>query len=242
MLQKSRAIVLHSIKYKDNSLIAYCYSEKFGRISFVVNNAFGSAKQPGKAVYFQPLAILDVVFYKREGADLCRLKEVSHAIPQNTIPFDPVKRCVALFLSEVIYRTVREVEANPLFYNFFENAIHLFDIMHGGVANFHLIFLLQHSRPLGFFPSNAWSEQFRYFDFKNGAFVSSIPEHGFFLDNDPSRLLGRVIATPFHQADTLLLNHNQRLLVINGIIRYYRFHLGSSLEFNSLDVLSQVFA
>lgn len=241
MLHKSKAIVLHTIRYKDNSLIAYCYSESFGRISFIVNSAFSTGKTPGKAVYFQPFSILDIVFYKKAGSDLCRVKEVSVAINQTTISFDPVKRSIALFLSEVVYRTVKEEEPNQSFYSFLENSIHLLDIMHSGVANFHLVFLLQHSRHLGFFPSNIWSEVDRYFDYRNGTFISYIPQHNFYLESDVSRMLSEVISTPFYKVDELALNHSQRIQIINGILRYYRFHLGSSLEFNSLSVLIQLF-
>jgi len=241
MLQKSKAIVLHAIRYRDNSLIAYCYSEAFGRISFLVNSAYSKGKSPGKSVYFQPFAILDVVFYKKERTDLCRLKEVSLAINQNSIPYDPVKRSIALFLSEVVYRTVKEEEPNNLFYTFLENSIHLLDIMHSGVANFHLIFMMQHSRHLGFFPSNTWSEPTKYFDYKNGTFVSQPPQHNFYLEPEPSKLLSTLIATPFHRTEQLVLNHHQRVQIINGILSYYKFHLGSSLEFNSLSVLTQLF-
>lgn len=241
MLQKSKAIVLHTIKYKDNSIIAYCYTEAFGRTSFLVNNAFAKGKNPGKAVYFQPFAILDVVFYIKESMNLCRLKEVSISINQTAIPFNPVKRSIVFFLSEVVHRTVKEEEPNRLFYNFLENSIHLLDIMHSGVANFHLIFLMQHSRHLGFFPSNVFTDFNKYFDYKNGTFIPSIPQHNFYLEPDVSKLLGEVVQTPFHRAEELILNHNQRVQIINGILKYYKFHLGNTLEFNSLEVLTQVF-
>lgn len=241
MLQKSKAIVLHTLRYKDNSLIVYCYSEQFGRITFLVNGAFKTGKLPGKAVYFQHFAILDVVFYQTNRVEMCRVKEVSVPISLTSIPFDPVKRSVVLFLSEVIYRTVKEEESNPTFYSFLENTIHLFDITQSGVANFHLVFLLQLSRYLGFYPTNTWTKETPYFDYKNGTFVSFTAQHRFYLDAEASKLLSRVITTPFHKTDELILNHNQRLRVIDGILNYYRFHLGNFLEFNSLPVLSQLY-
>lgn len=241
MLHKSKAIVLHTVRYKDNSLIAYCYSELFGRISFVVNSAYSSGKSPGKAVYFQPFSILDVVFYRKPGSDLCRLKEVSIAIGQSSISFDHTKRTIALFLSEVIYRTVREEEPNPTFYNFLENSVHLLDIMQSGVANFHLIFLMQHSRHLGFFPSNLWSATNKYFDYRSGSFIPHIPQHNFYLESDVSKMISQVISTPFYNAEELSLSHNHRQQIISGILQYYKFHLGSNLEFTSLTVLTQLF-
>lgn len=241
MLHKSRAIVLHSLKYRDNSIIAYCYSEAFGRIAFMVNGAFGKGRRPGRAAYFQPFALLDLVFYRKEGAGLCRLKEVAVAATQSTLPFNPVKRSIALFLSEVVYRTVREEEANPALYSFLENAIRLLDMMQQGEANFHLVFLMQLSRQLGFFPANSWSTATKYFDYKNGVFVAAPPQHNFYLSPDVSKLIGNAIDTPFHGVDTLTLGREQRVQAMNGMLRYYRFHLGSSLEFNSLAVLSQIF-
>ncbi|HOC36435.1 MAG: DNA repair protein RecO [Bacteroidales bacterium] len=241
MLQKSRGIVLHAVKFRDNSLIATCYSKEFGRTTIQVNHAYGSGKTAGLAVYFQPLDILDLVFYKKETSEISLLKEVAIAIPLSELHFDPVKISISMFVSEVIYRTVREVEPNSELYEFLENSIRLLDVMHDGVANFHLIFLIQLTRYLGFYPANGWSETMPFFDYKNGFFCPSPPSHSFNLDKTSSRRLGMLLGTPFYRSNEISLNHAQRIQAINDLLCYYNFHLGSPLDFKTLPILIQLF-
>ena len=54
MLQKTLGIVLHTLKYKDTSLIADIYTEVAGRASFMVSIP-RSRKAAVKPVLFQPL-------------------------------------------------------------------------------------------------------------------------------------------------------------------------------------------
>jgi DNA repair protein RecO (recombination protein O) len=241
MIHKSKAITLHTIRYGENSLIAYLYTEAYGRISLLVNGAFGKRKATGKAAFFQPLDINNVVFYHRSVHGLGRLKEVSTAIGFSSIPFDPVKRAIALFVSELVYRTVREEESNPVLYNFLETSIHLLDVMSTGAHNFHIIFLVQLSRHLGFYPGNRWSSATPYFDYRNGLFIEHEPQHPLFFGKSDSEWIGRAMDTPFHEADRLEMNHLLRKQLIENLLAYYQFHIESVAAMKSLPVLAQVF-
>lgn len=241
MILKSRAIALHSVKYGDSSLIAYVYSEAHGRLTLMVHSAYGKQRSSGKAVFFQPLNILNLIYYHKENQTLCKLKEVSTEITFTSIPFDPVKRAIALFIGEVVYRTIREEESNSALFKYLENAIQLLDIMHGGVSNFHLIFLAQLTRYLGFYPGNQWSEQLAIFDYKNGLFVQVEPTHPQYFNPEKSRLIGMVFSTPFHEAENLKLNHRTRFLLIENIMAFYQVHIESISGIQSLQILSQVF-
>lgn len=241
MIHKTKAIALHTVKYGDSSLIAYVYSETHGRLSLMVHGAYGKNKSTGKAVFFQPLNILNLVYYHKGNQGLCKLKEVSIEINISTIPFDPVKRAIALFIGEIVYRTIREEEPNPVMYNFLESSIQLLDVMHSGVSNFHLIFLAQLARHLGFYPGNAWSELTPIFDYKNGLFVKSEPSHPIFFNKDKSKMVGLVLSTPFHDAEHLQLNHKVRSQLIECFLSFYQVHNESISGVKSLVVLSQVF-
>ena len=59
MLQKTLGIVLHTLKYKDTSLIADIYTEVAGRASFMVSIP-RSRKAAVKPVLFQPLALVEL--------------------------------------------------------------------------------------------------------------------------------------------------------------------------------------
>ncbi|NOU17860.1 MAG: DNA repair protein RecO [Bacteroidales bacterium] len=241
MIHKTKAIALHTIKYGDSSLIAYVYSESHGRLNLMVHSAYGRKKSAGKAIFFQPLSLINIIYYHKGFQSLCKLKDVSTEVSFSSIPFDPVKRAIALFIGEVVYRTIREEEPNPTMYNYLENSIQLLDVMHSGISNFHLIFLAQLSRYLGFFPGNNWSEAKPIFDYKNGLFIHAQPLHPLFFDKENSKLIGQVLQTPFHEAEKLQLNHKVRAQLINNFLSFYQVHIESVSNIKSLPILSQVF-
>ncbi|HRH35285.1 MAG TPA: recombination protein O N-terminal domain-containing protein, partial [Catalimonadaceae bacterium] len=88
MLHKTRAISLHFIRYKESSIIARFFTEKFGLQSFVVNGV-RSAKSKMSAAYFQPLQLLELVQYHDEKKDLHRLQEVKSEAGLHQIPISP---------------------------------------------------------------------------------------------------------------------------------------------------------
>lgn len=241
MIQKTRAISIHTIRYGENSIIAYVYSESHGRLSIMVHSAFGKGKRAGNAVFFQPLNIIDIVFYKKENQSIAKLKEVSQGLITDTIPFDPIKRVIALFMGEVIYRSVKEEVANPPMFQFLVNSIQILDVLRSGFSNFHLVFLMQLTRQLGFFPGNQWSELNPYFDLKNGVFVHSEPLHPLFISKMNSKMLNAIIQTSFENVDDIKLNHSQRNVIIRDLLSYYQVHLGSVSDIKSLPVLTEVF-
>jgi DNA repair protein RecO (recombination protein O) len=241
MIYKTKAIALHTVKYGDSSLIAYVYSQEHGRITLMVHGAYGKNKSSAKAVFFQPLNILNIIYYHKGSQTLCKLKEVSPEVNFVSIPFDPIKRAIALFVGEMVYRTIREEEANPVMFSYLENSIHLLDVMHAGVSNFHLIFLAQLARHLGFFPGNTWTESSPIFDYKNGLFVNFEPTHPLYFNKEKSKLLGLVFSTPFHDAELLKLNHKTRVLLIDNFLAFYQVHIESISGIKSLPILSQVF-
>lgn len=241
MLQRNRVIVLRTIRYKENSLIVSCYALEQGRITLLVNNAFPKGKKVGLNVYFQPLSILDVVYYYRPFAEMHRVKEVTPTHAFTSLHLNPIKLAITIFLAELIYRTVKEQETNQHLFAFIENSVQMLDNLKAGVANFHLIFMVQLSRYLGFYPLNRWSPAEPYFDIKNGVFCGVEPAHGFFLEKQTSRLLSNLMDTPMLNPELLGLNQNQRQILIEAITSFYRFHLGSGIRFRSLPILIHLF-
>ena len=110
MLQKTLGIVLHTLKYKDTSLIADIYTEVAGRASFMVSIP-RSRKAAVKPVLFQPLALVELEADFRPNATIYKVKEAKSLYPFATLPYDPYKSAIALFLSEFLYRAVREEAA-----------------------------------------------------------------------------------------------------------------------------------
>jgi DNA repair protein RecO (recombination protein O) len=241
MIEKSRAIALHSVRYGENSLIAYLYSQQHGRITLMVNSAYGKGKAGKKAIYFQPLNILNIVFYPGKNQGMGRLKEIMLNDVHNTIHNNHTKSAIALFIGEIIYRTVREEESNLPLYQFLELSIRTLDVLESKTPNFHLIFLAQLSKYLGFFPSGEYSESTPYFDYKNGLFVSNKPVHPMYFSMEHSKILSTALINNYNNADNLNLNRNMRNEFLSQMIKYYAFHTDSVQNVRSLEILHQVF-
>ena len=96
MIHTLRGVVLHHIKYKESSAIVHIYTDLYGRQSYLVNSIRGKkSKHSGNLL--QPLTLLELEAYHKEGRDLQRLKDIRNYIPYRSIPFDVHKSGQALF-------------------------------------------------------------------------------------------------------------------------------------------------
>ena len=106
MLQKTKGIVLHTLKYNDTSIIVDMYTELSGRTSFLVPVP-RSRKAAVKSVLFQPLSFIEFEADYRPNATLYRVKEAKSFYPFTSIPYDPYKSSMALFLAEFLLSVKR---------------------------------------------------------------------------------------------------------------------------------------
>ena len=106
MLQKTVGIVLHSLKYNDTSNIVDIYTQHTGRASFLVKIP-RSRKSTVKSVLFQPLAMVEFEADYRPNTNLYPVKEAKSWYPFYTLPYDPYKSAIAMFLAEFLYRALR---------------------------------------------------------------------------------------------------------------------------------------
>jgi DNA repair protein RecO (recombination protein O) len=240
MIYKTRGLVIHTIKYTDNSVISHIYTEHFGRKSFMISGARGK-KSPARINLLQHLSILDMEVYIKQKRDLQRVKEIKLHETFTSLPWHPGKNAVALFISEFLYRTLQEEESNPNLFSYLINAIKIFDLSESGYANFHLLFLLGLSRYLGFFPQNNYSASKEIFDMENARFTDAQPLHPHFILPPASRQLHEIMACPLEDMSRLKLNSSMRNLVLNGIIDYYRYHLPGMGQMKSISVLREIF-
>ena len=239
---KLRGIVLHSIKYGETSVIAHIYTDMQGRQAYMLNGVRG-ARPRRQSALIQPLFLLDIEAYpvRRQGA-ICRMKEFRAGVPLRSLPFDVHKNAIALFIGEVLYKLIREEEQNEALFEFLCKYILLLDEMQRGVPNFHLYFLAQLAQQLGFFPGNAHSEEYAYFDMKNGLFAPFAPAHGVFMYKPTSALLGTLLGAASDDLQRIQTSRMQRSLLLRKLLDYYCSHLGMANPIRSLAVLEEVFA
>jgi len=237
MLVKTKAIVISSLKYQEKSLIVKCFTLSDGLKSYFVRDAFSSRKSNQKIAYFQPLTILEIEANHKNKGTLENFKEIKSNTPFHSIQSDVVKSTIAMFLSEILHHSIHEEEKNESLFDFLETALHWLDD-HNEIANFHLIFLLETTKYLGFYPDVADIDM-RFFEMTEGIFspfnaISSLSEH-------ETNLFKKLIDLRFDN-DQKSFHVIERQILLKILIDYYSFHLDGFKKPKSLDVLKEVFS
>jgi DNA repair protein RecO (recombination protein O) len=239
MLQQTRGIVFHTIPYSNSRVIAKIYTEHSGVESFILTIS-RSKKGKIKNNLLQPLTQLELVVDYRDKHGLQSVREISCTEPYLHLQEDIIKTSIALFLAEVLYKAVKEEEANDALYSFVSSSLHILDLQHEGVANFHLCFLVQLTKFLGFYPQPNTSGDKSIFDLQNGVFRNTYPDHPNTLNAAEARVLETILQLSYDNMHTLLLTGEMRSVMVKHLLKYYELHLNSMHEVKSHTVLEVV--
>ena len=238
---KTRAIVLRSIKFGDSSLIVDMFTEEIGRISFIVRIP-RTSRGKIKKQFFQPMNILYLEFDHRTRVELQRLKDVSIAYPFFSIPFEPTKTSILLFLAEFLFYTTRNELQNVNLFKYIVSSLEWLDNVRDSFANFHLVFMLRLSKFIGFFPNFEDYSPGCYFDLRNGSFCLKIPFHSDFLSPQEVEVVGDLMRMNYETMRLFRLSHSDRNRITELTLYYYRLHITSMPELQSFHVLRTLFA
>jgi len=240
MIRKTRGIVLHTTKYGESSLVVHCYTEQFGRLTFMVKGIRKSRKQ-SRSNLFQPLFILDFEVYHKDNRDMQLVKEVSRSVPLNSLPFDIMKSTQAIFMAEVLYRVAKEEESNPVLASFLTSTIQYLDTMEESSPDFHIIFMFQLSRHLGFYPQKNFDRERVFFDLTSGRFKEHFGDPEICLDREASELWIRYLSSDLQEVKKYGFNGTQRKITLDNLIRYYKLHVSGMGDVRSLEILHAYF-
>lgn len=228
MLHKTRGIALSYIRYRETSIIARVYTEDFGLQSFIVHNVRSAKSKTNKIALFQPLTLLDMVVYYKSDRDLHRLSEVKTLQPFQSIPFEVAKSSMALFVTELLTKTLKEETSNPVLFRFIAESVLFLEEAQNNFENFHLAFLFKLTSYLGFIPENARE------------FEEQLREHSypFLPDQDTENALNQLLRQPL--GTPIRLTRAARVELLEALVAYYRIHVDSLGEVKSLAVLREV--
>lgn len=240
MIQKTRGIVLHQLKYSESSLIVKIYTEKLGLQSYLVKGA-RSKRSAHRNSYFQPMTLLDLVVYHREKNELQHLRDAEISEPFHSISSDLRKSTIALFLSEVLMKTLQEGEVNEQMFSFISSSLHFLDMQEKGIEYFHLFFLARLSLYLGFYPRRKPSGDDRYFDLREGKFIAYAPAHPDHLNRDLGMKLYLLTSIQAGEMESLNMDKQARLELLSAIMLYYQIHLSGLGSIKSAGILQEVF-
>jgi DNA repair protein RecO (recombination protein O) len=240
MLIQVKAIVLHCQPYNDTTIIVHLYTEDFGRMSYLATKS-RSRKSSLRSAFFQPLSLVEIEADHHGNRSLQRIKEIRSICPFTGIPLEPEKNAIALFLAEVLYRSLRETEKNPALFDYLLQSVQLLDLCEKGLGNFHLVFLIKLTRYLGFYPNVEGHHSNWYFDLHGGCFVPTKPVHNAWLTPAQATDFVQLMRMSFDNLSAFRFNHHERGEILSQMLNYYRMHLTEFPTIKSLAVLQEVF-
>ena len=221
MIFKTRGIVFRFTKFKETSIIVTIFTEHFGLQTYIVNGV-RSKSAKNKIALYQPLTLLNLVVYHRENANIERIKEISCLHPYRTIMANVKKSTLAMFLNELLNKTVREESHAGEIFQFLCDSLVALDSMEEGYENFHLMFLLKLCRFLGF-----------------GVYNLNEVLAGRVTDPATEKILIELLKADYETA--LNINNVQRRLLLELILKFYAEHMENLGEIKSVQVLRDVF-
>ncbi len=240
MLSKIRGIVLQKTKYSENSIIVKIYTDLFGLQSYILriskkNNAKTNANS------LQHLSLVDIVTYHKSSRKIHHIKEFKINYISASIPFDIRKSSIALFINEVVLKSIREEESNIELFDFIFNSVQMLDKKTDNFNCFHLKFMLELSRYMGFSPLNNYSEEQQIFNLSDGKFQKHIPEeHPYYIKGNISYQLNLLMNSSPENDSPLKINNQKELL--RTLIKYFEIHITGFKEPKSHKILEEIFS
>lgn len=239
MLHKTRGIVFKTTDYSESSVVVQIFTEKFGLQSYLINGV----KKPKAKIsrnMLQPLHLVDMVVYHKPAGSIQRIAEMKNSPVLLSIPYDIIKSCIAMFLNEVLYKSVKQQTPDENSFDFIFHAIEWLDNATHGLANFHLVFLVQLTRYLGFYPHSENAVNASYFDMKNGVFSNYRPDSLSYLSPPHTQNFMALLQSSFAHLQYLKLSNDERRYLINKMLEYYALHVEGFGYIKSHEVLEEV--
>ena len=215
MTKSTELIVLHTTRVGENSIVVHSLSRDYGRRSFLVRSA-------GRNVMslLLPLNIIEAEVTESTKSTLFTARNLTSRHPLLGIRNDIYKNTMTMFLSEVIYRTIKEGAAEEGLFEWCRRQILLLSAMESDFSNFHIRFLLELSIALGFSPE---CSDLMPFVGENYAAVSDL------------------MTSSFAESMLIPLSGPVRNKICEDVLRYIEYHTESTLTVNSLKVLRELF-
>lgn len=242
MLHKTPGIVLRAVKYGETSVIVSILTELFGVQSYIVNGARSSKPKASKGNLLQPGNILDLVVYHHDQKNIQRISEYKMQYIYTSLHVNVVKNTVALYLIELLQKSLRQPEHQPAIFYFASTALQALDLSSTQVAaNIPLYFTLKLAELLGFQINGHFSEYTPYLDLKEGIYTDLPPHHNFHLDAINSELTDRLlcVANPL-DLDSVPLNKERRRFLLYAYLDFFKLHLPDFSELNSPPILHEI--
>jgi DNA repair protein RecO (recombination protein O) len=240
---KTKGIILRTIAYGETSVITTAYTELFGLQSYIVKGVRkGGKTSQGKSNYFQPGAMLDMEVYHNPVKNLQFIKEYQWGYLYEHIFFNVIKNAAAMYMIELLQRSLKQPEASPELFSFVESSLQQLDKGNDKLtANLPLYFTLRLATQLGLGMHGKYSEKTPVVDLMEGIFVPNIPPHQYYLSDELAKATSAINnIQSYNSLCDVPLNRAARRLLLQAYNQFFKLHIQDFGELRSLQVLQEV--
>ena len=228
MKSKAELIILNHTKFGENSIVLHTLSSEYGRRGFLVKVSPRTAM-----ALFLPLNILEAEVTENPKSSLWFARNFMSVNPLNGIRSNIHKNTMTLFMSEVLYRVVKDQTNEDGLADWLKGQILTLDALQSDFANFHLLFLLNLCAALGFDPDLAGLAPFIANCHPERSEGSSSGQH--------LQSVETLLRLPFAEALLLPLSGADRNAIAESILKYIEYHTESAVNVRSLAVLREIY-
>jgi len=217
MKYKSRAITLTYIKKGDNSIISKIFTEKHGLQSFIIKGV-RAKKAKKKLGLFQPLQLVDInaKLIHKKGLQYITEITIIEAISANKITMS--KKFLAIFIAEICSKVLQENEQNSGLFKFVWKIKQKLYNSNTIDENFALLFMLNLSNYLGFFPSTE-NINAPFFNLESGEFSKDMVNLENYLTEEKTTILKHLLL-----GKKINISHELKSELLKDIMQYFRHH------------------
>ena len=222
MTASTELIILNTTKFRENQLVLHTLSRVHGRRSFLVR----VGKQASMAL-FLPLNLLEGDVTENPKSNLWSVRNLNALHPLNGIRGNLYKNTMTLFMSEVLFRTLREGSFEEGLFDWCRSSVLTLDALESDFSNYPIRFLLELAAALGFSPT----------------FEDVVP----FVDgSEPGdfnhlRALKAFLGASFSESMLIPLTGADRNAIAEDLIHYLEFHTELPINIRSLKVLRELY-
>jgi DNA repair protein RecO (recombination protein O) len=164
--------------------------------------------------------------------------EIQLREPRFTLSSDIRKTTVAIFLTEILSKSLHIETDEPELYSFLTHQLNSFD-QDDFSPSFHLFFLIGLSEYLGFYPKYGDTVHERFFNLREGVFDSTATDIHH-LDMTTSTALINLLKQYSCGINELSLSAEERIRLLKALVQFYEVQL-ENCTIHSLEVLKEVF-
>ncbi len=236
---KERAIALATIRHKDGVAILRAFTREYGIVGCLVREGTKGARRARNL--HAPLSMLDLVGFRAMKSGLFKFDRAERPLPQERTLLEVPRSAVAMFLAEVIMRTMESEAPHPEVFDALWRTAEALET-DAAFARLHLAFLVEAVQVQGLRPDapvQPPSGSGR-FNLASADWESGPPMGDDFLSPSEATAFLRIQGTEIDKVRSQNLPADVRNRLVLQHVHYLQLHLSTPKPLRSWDVLRTV--